>query len=39
MRIVIFPIMCHFPRGDEKNSLLIEKVTIIQKQKFIKTDL
>ena len=23
MRIVIFPIMCHFPRGDKKNSLLI----------------
>ena len=23
MRIVIFPIMCHLPRGDEKNSLLI----------------
>ena len=22
MRIVIFPIMCHLPRGDKKNSLL-----------------
>ena len=25
MRIVIFPIMCHLPRGDKKNSLLITK--------------
>ena len=24
MRIVIFPIMCHLPRGDKKNSLLNE---------------
>ena len=25
MRIVIFPIMCHLPRGDKKNSLLRSK--------------
>ena len=24
MRIVIFPIMCHLPRGDKKNSLLMQ---------------
>ena len=28
MTIVIFPIMCHVPRGDEKNSLLSREDTL-----------
>ena len=32
MRIVIFPIMCHLPRGDKKNSLLKKNKQVLEKK-------